>query len=91
MTTCRYALYLCKMNIEDKTEFWNLIGKISHRLSPLDDRIIKMVKDGYKLVKIAELLGVHRNTVNYRLIRMRQLLKKIESHEDFFVQNRPKT
>lgn len=66
------------MNIEDRTEFWDLIGKIAGDLDQLDWDIIEDTKAGYSKVEIAKRYGIHRDTVADRWTRMRTLLRKIE-------------
>ncbi len=50
------------------------IEMINADLDKLDRDIIKMVGQGYRLVEIAELLGVHRNSVRNRLNRIKRLI-----------------
>lgn len=66
------------MNVEDRTEFWDLIGKIGADLDDTDHLIIKYVGQGEPQTKIAELVGIHRNSVRYRLNRIRKLIRRID-------------
>lgn len=67
------------MNVEDRTEFWDLIGKISGDLDDTDWQIIRLLGVGAESqTKTAELLGIHRNTVKKRLNRMKKLLRRLE-------------
>lgn len=66
------------MNIEDRTEFWDLIGRISGDLDATDHQIIRLIGGGETQTKIAELLGIHRNTIKKRLNRMRKLIRRLE-------------
>ena len=66
------------MNIEDRTEFWDLIGKIGGDLDATDHDIIRLIGQGEFQSKIAELLGIHRKSVRCRLDRMRRLIKRLK-------------
>lgn len=71
------------MNIEDRTEFWDLIGKIAGDLDDTDHLIIRYVGQGEPQTKIAELIGIHRKSVRYRLDRIRRLIKRKNSFVHF--------
>jgi len=66
------------MNIEDRTEFWDLIGKIGADLDDIDWQIIKLIGEGESQTNIAQMLDIHRNTVKKRLNRMKKLIRKLE-------------
>ncbi len=66
------------LNIEDRTEFWGLIGKIAGDLDDIDWQIIKLIGGGESQTEVAQLLGIHRNTVKKRLNRMKKLIRKLE-------------
>lgn len=78
LTFVRGACIFYTMNIEDRTEFWDLIGKIAGDLDDTDWQIIKLISEGESQSETAKLLGVHRNTVRKRLDRMKKLIGRLE-------------
>jgi len=66
------------MNIEDKTEFWDLIGKIGGDLDGRDWKIIYGIRDGENITQLAMKLGISRQAVHKRIRKIRKRLRQAE-------------